>query len=65
MGKEKQYFGYSKDRILEIFRNSSDQVDSNSKIGESSTLSQLAEASGKLLQENKDFLHMIYNELDE
>lgn len=65
MDKRRQYFGYDEDNIREIFRNSKDQVDTNSKIGEASTLSQLVESSGKLLKENKDFLHMIYNNLDE
>ena len=65
MDKEKQYFGYSEDVIREIFRDSRDQVDTNSKIGDNSTLSQLVESSGKLLKENRDFLHMIYNDLDE
>ncbi len=62
---EKQYFGYQEEQIREVFRNSKDQVDTNSKIGDTSTLSQLVEASRKLLKENKDFLRMIYNELDE
>lgn len=60
-----KYFGYEETDIREIFRNSKDQVDTNSKIGDASTLSQLAEASGKLLEENRDFLHIIYNDLDE
>lgn len=65
MDERKQYFGYDEERIREIFRESKDQVDSNKKIGDTSTLSQLVESSNKLLKENKDFLHMIYNDLDE
>ena len=65
MDKKKQYFGYNEEELLEVFRNSKDQVDTNSKIDDTSTLSQLVEASDKLLKENKDFLHMIYNDLDE
>ncbi len=61
MEKKKQYFGYDEEQIREVFRNSKDQVDTNSKIEDTSTLSQLVEASGRLLKENKDFLHMIYN----
>jgi len=65
MDKKKQYFGYDEKLIREAFRNSKDQVDINSKIGDTSTLSQLVESSDRLLKENKDFLHMIYNDLDE
>ncbi|EOS49276.1 hypothetical protein C809_01869 [Lachnospiraceae bacterium MD335] len=65
MEKKKQYFGYDEEQIREVFRNSKDQVDTNSKIEDTSTLSQLVEASGRLLKENKDFLHMIYNDLDD
>ncbi len=65
MDKRRQYFGYDEESIREIFRNSKDQVDTNSKIGDASTLSQLVESSDKLLKENKDFLRMIYNDLDE
>lgn len=65
MDKRRQYFGYDEENIREIFRNSKDQVDTNSKIGDASTLSQLVESSDKLLKENKDFLRMIYNDLDE
>ncbi|MBD5481033.1 MAG: hypothetical protein HDR15_00665 [Lachnospiraceae bacterium] len=65
MDKRKQYFGYDEEQIREAFRNSKDQVDTNSKIGDTSTLSQLVESSDRLLKENKDFLHMIYNDLDE
>lgn len=64
MDDKKRYFGYDEETIRNIFRNSKDQVDINSKIGSDSTLSQLVEASEKMLKENKDFLHMIYNELD-
>lgn len=63
--KRKLYFGYEEEKIREIFRNSKDQVDSNSKIGNASTLSQLAEASGRLLEEDKAFLREIYRESDE
>lgn len=65
MNKAKRYFGYDEEQIREAFRNSKDQVDTNSKIGDTSTLSQLVESSDKLLKENKDFLRMIYNDLDE
>lgn len=65
MDKTIRYFGYDEEQIREAFRNSMDQVDTNSKIGVTSTLSQLVESSNKLLKENKDFLHMIYNDLDE
>ncbi len=65
MDERKQYFGYDEERIREAFRNSKDQVDINSKIDDASTLSQLVESSDRLLKENKDFLHMIYNDLDE
>ena len=61
MDKRRQYFGYDEEQIREAFRNSNDQVDTNKKIDEASTLSQLVESSGRLLKENKDFLHMIYN----
>ncbi|MCI8484230.1 MAG: hypothetical protein HFH41_07805 [Lachnospiraceae bacterium] len=65
MDNRKRYFGYDEEQIREVFRNSKDQVDINSKIGDTSTLSQLVESSDRLLKENKDFLHMIYNDLDE
>lgn len=65
MDKRRQYFGYDEEYIRGIFCNSKDQVDTNSKIGDASTLSQLVESSDKLLKENKDFLRMIYNDLDE
>ncbi len=65
MDKTKRYFGYDEEQIRAAFRNCKDQVDTNSKIGDTSTLSQLVESSDKLLKENKDFLRMIYNDLDE
>ncbi len=65
MDNKKQYFGYSEEQIREVFRSSKNQVDINCKIGDASTLSQLVEASDRLLKENKDFLQTIYNELDE
>ena len=65
MDERKQYFGYDEEQIREAFRNSKDQVDINSKIDDASTLSQLVESSDRLLKENKDFLNMIYNDLDE
>ena len=64
MEKGKKYFGYDEEQIRNAFRNSTDQVDINSKIGDTSTLSQLVESSGRLLKENRDFLHTIYNDLD-
>ena len=64
MDKRKQYFGYDEKQIREVFRNSN-QVDTNSKINDTSTLAQLVESSERLLKENRDFLHMIYNDLDE
>ena len=60
MDTGKKYFGYDEEQLREVFRNSRDQVDTNSKIGDTSTLSQLVESSERLLKENKDFLHMIY-----
>lgn len=65
MGEQKRYFGYGEEQIREIFRNSKDQVDTNSKIDETSTLSQLVESSNRLLKENGDFLRTIYNDLDD
>ena len=65
MDTGKKYFGYDEEQLREVFRNSRDPVDTNSKIGDTSTLSQLVESSERLLKENKDFLHMIYNDLDE
>ena len=65
MEKKARYFGYDEEKIKEVFRNSKDQIDINRKIKSASTLSQLVESSSKLLKENRDFLHMIYNELDE
>lgn len=65
MAHRKQYFGYDEEEIRIAFRNSKDQVDTNCRISGDSTLSQLVESSGRLLKENKDFLHMIYNDLDE
>lgn len=50
MDKKKQYFGYDEEQIREAFRNSKDQVDTNSKIEDTSTLSQLVESSDKLLK---------------
>lgn len=61
----KQYFGYDEEVIRDVFCSDKDQIDINGKIGKGSTLAQLVEASGRLLKENKDFLHMIYNESDE
>ena len=61
-----KYFGYTEEKIIKIFKNSKDQVDTNSKLNkDASTLTQLVESSKRLLKENKDFLQMIYNELDE
>lgn len=65
MDNKKMYFGYDEKRIREVFRNSKDQIDTNSKIGDASTLSQLVESSSRLLKENSDFLYGIYNDLDE
>lgn len=65
MDKKTQYFGYDEEQIREVFRNSKDQVDINSKIENTSTLSQLVESSDRLLKENKEFLHIIYNDLDD
>lgn len=65
MDKRKKYFGVDEEQIREAFRGSKDQVDTNSKIDDSSTLSQLVDSSNRLLKENRDFLHMIYNDLDE
>lgn len=65
MDEQKRYFGYGEEQIREIFRNSKDQVDTNSKIDETSTLSQLVESSNRLLKENGDFLRTIYNDLDD
>lgn len=65
MKEKKTYFGYEKEEILQNLRESNDQVDRNNKISEQeTTLSQLANASGRLLEENKDFLYTIYNQLD-
>ena len=65
MKEKKTYFGYEKEEILQNLRESNDQVDRNNKISEQeTTLSQLAIASGRLLEENKDFLYTIYNQLD-
>lgn len=65
MDEQKRYFGYGEEQIREIFRNSKDQVDTNSKIDKTSTLSQLVESSNRLLKENGDFLRTIYNDLDD
>lgn len=65
MTETRKYFGYSREEILQNFREAADQVDSNGKINEATTLSQLAEASKKLLEENSEFLHSIYNDLDD
>lgn len=65
MDTKTKYFGYDEEQIREVFRNSKDQVDVNSKIDDASTLSQLAESSGRLLKENRNFLREIYNNLDE
>ena len=65
MEEKKTYLGYDEEYVRRIFRDSKDQVDSNSRISTTPTLEQLVEASGKLLKENKDFLHMIYNDLDD
>ena len=55
MNTRTKYFGYDEEQIWEVFRNRKDQVDVNSKIEDASTLSQLAESSGRLLKENRDF----------
>ena len=65
MEEKRKFFGYEKEKILENFRDCSDQVDVNGRIGEKTTLFQLVEASNRLLQENADFLRSIYNELDD
>ncbi len=65
MDKKMRYFGYDEELIREAFRNSKDQIDTNSKIDDASTLSQLVASSDRLLKENRDFLHLIYNDLDE
>lgn len=65
MKEKKTYLGYEKEEILKNLRESNDQVDRNNKISEQeTTLSQLANASGRMLEENRDFLYTIYNELD-
>lgn len=65
MEKKQVFFGYGRDQVLENFRECRDQVDSNGRIGEGTTLSQLTEASKRLLAENADFLRSIYNDLDD
>ena len=51
MDTGKKYFGYDEEQLREVFRNSRDQVDTNSKIGDTSTLSQLVESSERLLKQ--------------
>ena len=65
MKESKTYFGYKEEEILNNFREANDQVDSNGRISDETTLSQLAAASKKLLEENEDFLYSIYNDLDD
>lgn len=65
MDTKTKYFGYDEEQIREVFRNSKDQVDVNSKIDDASTLSQLAESSGRLLKENRNFLREIYQWMTE
>lgn len=65
MEEKKNFFGYSKDAVLQNFRECNDQVDSNGRIGEESTLVQLSETSKRMIIENADFLYSIYNELDD
>lgn len=65
MDAKSKCFGYDETQILKMFRSSKAQVDFNTKIDGASTLSQLVEASGRLLKENGDFLREIYNDLDE
>ena len=61
-----KFLGYTEAQIIEIYQNSKDQVDINRKLDKTtSTLTQLVQSSHKLVRENKDFLHMIYNDLDE
>lgn len=61
-----KFLGYTEEQIIEIYQNSKDQVDINRKLDKTtSTLTQLVQSSHKLVSENKDFLHMIYNDLDE
>ena len=65
MEEKRKVFGYERNQVLENFRECSNQVDSNGRIGEETTLSQLAGASNRLVQENADFLRSIYNDLDD
>ncbi|MCM1237492.1 MAG: hypothetical protein NC489_46085 [Ruminococcus flavefaciens] len=66
MEEKRTFFGYEKEAVLKNFRECMDQTDTNGRISEQeTTLAQLAEASGRLLKENRDFLYTIYNELDE
>ena len=61
-----KFLGYTEAQIIEIYQISKDQVDINRKLDKTtSTLTQLVQSSHKLVSENKDFLHMIYNDLDE
>ena len=61
-----KFLGYTEAQIIEIYQNSKDQVDINRKLDKTtSTLTQLVQSSHKLVSENKDFLHMIYNDLEE
>lgn len=39
MKEEKRFFGYGEEQIREIFRNGTDQMDSNSRIDGTPTLS--------------------------
>lgn len=64
MNETEKYFGYDKSMILELFRRSADQVDSNCRISQASTLSQLVESSEKMLRDDNEFLHKIFDEMD-
>lgn len=65
MNEMEKYFGYTEAEIEENFENAADQIDTNTRLNPTvSTLEQLAEASEKLIKENKEFLRVIYNELD-
>ena len=65
MNEPKKYFGYTEAEIEENFESATDQVDANTRLNPKvTTLEQLAEASGRLIKENKEFLRVIYNELD-
>ncbi len=61
--KKDLYLGYSRRLILEMYRKGKDETDKNGRIGSVPTLEMLANASKDLVNDNKDKLTELFENL--